>query len=133
MVKVALGLIVVAAVAVAIAAFGTGGSEGSESSSVEQLGVGQYRAGSVAQLAQCEDWAAGTDEQKQVTLDDIQNQLNQAGADGPTPDLSDDKAIEILDRACSQSYATGIRLYKLYARAAAFAPFAVGIPAGDSE
>ena len=129
MVKVVvIGLAVVTAVAVAIAAFGTGGSEGSESPSVAEMGVGQYRAGSVAALAQCEDWIGGTDEQKQVTLDDIQNQMNQAGADGPTPDLPDDEAIAILDNTCSQSYAAGFRLYKIYARSAAFAPFAVGIP-----
>jgi hypothetical protein len=72
----------------------------------------------------------GTDEQKQVTVDDIQAQLNQAGADGPTPQLPDDESIALLDRVCSQSFAAGFRLFKLYARGAAFAPLAVdGVPA----
>jgi hypothetical protein len=88
----------------------------------EPIGVGEYRAGSFAPLAQCTDWNEGTEEQKLATVDDIQGQLNQAGADGPTPDLSDDEAYALFERTCAQGYASGFRLYKLYARAAAFAP-----------
>lgn len=86
------------------------------------IGVGQVRAGSFAPLAQCSDWNAGTEEEKLATVDDIQAQLNQAGADGPTPDLPDDEAYDLFERACAKNYAAGFRLYKLYARAAAFAP-----------
>jgi hypothetical protein len=84
--------------------------------------VGPERAGSVAALAQCTDWNEGTKEEQLATIADIRAQLNQAGSDGPTPDLPDDEAYEVLDRACAQEYAAGFRLYKIYARAAAFAP-----------
>jgi hypothetical protein len=123
--KLAVVLAVVAAIAVGIALAVTGGSGGSEGAA-PAYGVGQIRAGSVAQLASCSDWVEGTDAQQQVTLDDIQSQLNQAGADGPTPDLPDDEAIALLDRICGRGYAAGFRLYKLYARGAAFAPLADG-------
>lgn len=84
--------------------------------------VGPVRAGSIAQLAQCSDWNEGTREQRLVTIGDIRNQLNQTGADGPTPDLSDEDAYSAIQNFCRQDFAVGFRLYKLYARAAAFAP-----------
>nr|MBA2522429.1 hypothetical protein [Solirubrobacterales bacterium] len=82
--------------------------------------VGQVRAGSVASLAQCSDWVEGTEEERAATIDDIRAQLNQAGADGPTPDLPSDEAYALFERACANDYAAGFRLYKLYARAGAF-------------
>ncbi len=83
-------------------------------------GVGEERAGSVASLAQCSDWNEGTEEERLATITDIRAQLNQAGADGPTPDLSDEDAYDLLDRACANDFAAGFRLYKIYARGAAF-------------
>lgn len=86
----------------------------------QPVGVGQERAGSVAALAQCSDWREGTEEERRATVADIQAQLNQAGADGPTPDLPEDEAYDLFERACANDYAAGFRLYKVYARAAAF-------------
>ena len=77
----------------------------------------------MASLAQCSDWNAGTAAEQQATISDIRAQVNQAGADGPTPDLSAKAATELFDRACAKDYAAGFRLYKLYLRAASFAPF----------
>ena len=111
---------VVAACAVALVACG----QMDTGTETEPIGVGEYRAGSYAPLAQCTDWTEGTEEEKLATVDDIQGQLNQAGADGPTPDLSDEEAYALFERTCAQEYASGFRLYKLYARAAAFAPLA---------
>jgi hypothetical protein len=116
---------VVTAIAVGIALAATTGS-GDSAVDTPAYGVGQIRGGSVAQLARCTDWNEGTDAQQQVTLDDIQSQLNQPGADGPTPDLPDDEAIALLDRVCGRGYAAGFRLFKVYARGAAFAPLAAG-------
>lgn len=84
------------------------------------------RAGSVASLAQCSDWAAGDRDQRIATLHDIRAQVNQTGAAEPTTDLSDEKAYAVLQRTCSQPYAAGFRLYKLYTRAAAFSPLTGG-------
>lgn len=109
-------------IAVALLVGGCGGSEGggASASGVDVTGVGQVRAGSVASLAQCSDWNAGSEEERLATIADIRNQVNQTGADGPTPDLSDAAATTLFDRACANDYALGFRLYKLYLRAASF-------------
>jgi hypothetical protein len=116
---------VIAAAAIAAVAGGCGEEDPVTTTGYGTEGVGMVRAGSSAALAQCSDWLAGTDEQKQQTIDDIYNQLNQAGADGPTPDIpDDDEAREFFDQACSNDYARGFRLYKIYARHAAFSNLA---------
>lgn len=94
----------------------TAGTEDDETTA----GVGQVRAGSVAPLAQCTDWNEGSEAEKLATVTEIKAQLNQAGADGPTPDLPDEEAYDFFERVCAQDYAAGFRLYKVYARAAAF-------------
>lgn len=91
----------------------------------EVTGVGQARVGSVAALAQCRDWNAGGEEERRATIDDIYAQLNQAGADGPTAQLPADDAYALFDQACEPDYAAGFRLYKLYARNAAFSQLPV--------
>lgn len=117
--KLLVALVAVAVAVTAVVVLGASGSEGSgEPEPV--YGVGQVRAGSVASLAQCSDWNEGTEEQRQATIDDIYDQLNQAGSTGPTPDLPDDEAYALFERSCAPSYASGFRLYKLFARAGAF-------------
>ncbi len=108
-----------AALALAAALAACGDSD-SQSATEEVSGVGQERAGSVAALAQCSDWNEGTEEEKLATVTDIRAQLNQAGADGPTPSLPEQEAYDLFERACANDYAAGFRLYKVYARAAAF-------------
>lgn len=107
-------------VALAATALAGCGESGSQSATEEVVGVGQERAGSVAALAQCSDWNEGTEDEKLATVTDIRAQLNQAGADGPTPALPEQEAYDLFERACANDYATGFRLYKVYARAAAF-------------
>jgi hypothetical protein len=96
------------------------GGDDSASGGTSATGVGQVRAGSVAQLAQCSDWNSGGPADRFTTIADIDDQVNQAGADGPTPDLPEDEAYELFERACAPAYAAGFRLYKLYIRAGAF-------------
>lgn len=108
--------------AVAIAAaslFGAGCGSGA-SGSGDQGEVGPLRAGSAAQLAQCSDWAEGTRDEKVTTIQDIRAMVNQTGTVEPTTDLDDEDAFALLERACSNSYASGFRLYKIYTRGAAF-------------
>jgi hypothetical protein len=90
----------------------------------EPAEVGAVRAGSAAPLAQCRDWVEGNRAQRVATIQDIREQLNQTGSGEPTSDLDDEEAYAVLQRACRQDFAAGFRLYKLYARAAAFAPLA---------
>lgn len=80
--------------------------------------------GSVAQLAQCRDWNAGTREERLATIDQIREQINLQDSNVKTPELSDEVAYEVLDSACAARYARSFRLYKVYARATAFASFA---------
>ena len=109
------------ACALAVAAAAALSACGGEASGDEAVGgVGQERVGSVAALAQCSDWNEGTEEERRATIPDIQAQLNQSGADGPTPGLPADEAYDLFERACANEYAAGFRLYKIYARGAAF-------------
>lgn len=114
------------ACALAVAAAAALSACGEEDASGDEAvgGVGQERVGSVAALAQCSDWNEGTEEERRATIPDIQAQLNQAGADGPTPGLPADEAYDLFERACANEYAAGFRLYKIYARAAAFSRLA---------
>lgn len=118
----ATGFLAGALVVAACTAAGCGGSsEAAEEGAT--VGVGQARVGSVASLAQCRDWNEGTEDERLVTIGDIREAVNQAGADGPTPDLSEEDAMALFERACAEDYAQGFRLYKLYLRAAAFGQF----------
>ncbi len=111
------------ALAAAALAVGACGEE-EAASDREPTGVGQPIAGSVAALSQCSDWNEGSEEERVATVTDIRAQLNQVGADGPTPDLPDEQAYDLLDRACANDFAAGFRLYKIYARGAAFSRLA---------
>jgi hypothetical protein len=86
--------------------------------------VGEQLVGSVAQMAQCSDWNAGTRPQRLATIDDIRRQVNLQDSAVKTPELSDRAAYEILENTCKRDFAGSFRLYKLYARAASFAAFA---------
>ena len=59
-----------------------------------------------------------------ATIHDIRQQINLKDSAVQTPELSDDAAYEVLDSTCSRDFAGSFRLYKLYARAASFAPLA---------
>jgi hypothetical protein len=78
----------------------------------------------VAPLAQCRDWTAGSRAERLATIDDIREQINLKDSSVQTPELSDKAAYRVLDGICQKPYAATFRLYKLYARADAFAPFA---------
>ena len=86
--------------------------------------VGQKLVGSVAAMAQCSDWNSGSRDQRVATIHDIRQQINLKDSAVQTPELSDEAAYEVLDNTCSKDFAGSFRLYKLYARAASFAPLA---------
>lgn len=82
--------------------------------------VGEVRAGSVAQLADCTDWNEGSVAERRATVVDIREQLNSGGVAEGRPSLSDPRAYEIFESACSRPYAHAFLLYKLYYQANAF-------------
>jgi hypothetical protein len=85
-------------------------------------GVGEEVGGSVAALAQCRDWNAGTEEERQATIADIRSSLTPQSQPESGTALSDERAYELFEHSCEEDWAQGFELYKLYARAAAFAP-----------
>ena len=86
--------------------------------------VGDPVGGSVAALAQCRDWNAGTEAEKQATIADIRSSLTLQSQEESGTALSDERAYELFEHACAEEFAQGLKLYKLYVRAAAFAPLA---------
>jgi len=84
--------------------------------------VGDPVGGSVAALARCRDWNAGTEAEKQATIADIRSSLTPQSQEESGTSLSDEKAYEVFERSCVEDWAQSLQLYKLYANAAAFAP-----------
>ncbi|HEX3279338.1 MAG TPA: right-handed parallel beta-helix repeat-containing protein [Thermoleophilaceae bacterium] len=85
--------------------------------------VGEMLAGSVAPMATCADWNAGSDDRRLATIHDVRQQINLRDNVVRTAALSDDAAYRIFKDTCRHDYAAGFRLYKLYARASSFAAF----------
>ena len=86
--------------------------------------VGEKLVGSVAPMAQCSDWSAGTRAQRVATIHDIRQQVNLQDGTVRTQELNDRAAYRVLQNICSKDFAGSFRLYKLYARAASFGEFA---------
>jgi hypothetical protein len=85
-------------------------------------GVGLVVADSTAQFANCADWRRGTVAQRYATIADIRGQLTPQTLDSEASDLSDRSAYRIFQSSCATDGADQLRLYKIYARAQAFAP-----------
>lgn len=118
-------LVLVAAV-VALAGCGASGDAGpgDRTEAVDVRGVGLVRAGSTAQFANCRDWRRGTVAQRHATIEDIRGQLTPQSSETAESDLSDEAAYRVFQHTCAADFADSLRLYKLYARAQAFAPLA---------
>lgn len=84
--------------------------------------VGSENVGSVVQVADCSDWRGGTRAEREATIDELRSELTPTHSKTAASPLADDRAYAILDKACAQSYATSMRLYKLYSRAQGFSP-----------
>jgi hypothetical protein len=86
-------------------------------------GIGQLRADSTAQFANCTDWRHGTPAERYATIRDIRGQLTPQTSPNENSDLSDDQAYAVFENSCGTPGASKLRLYKLYARAQAFAHY----------
>jgi hypothetical protein len=116
---------------VSLAMAGCGGDEPSQARQAEDRAdepidisgtdpVGQMIGGSVAPLAMCSDWNGANEPERLATIEDIRSQLNAQDSGISAPELTDEEAEEMFDNACEPSWASGFRLYKLYARAVGF-------------
>jgi hypothetical protein len=86
--------------------------------------AGTSRAGSVAQFADCGDWKAATREERFATIADIRGQHTPQQSTTAASPLSDERAYEVFQEACSPEWADSLRLYKLYVKVQGFAPLA---------
>jgi hypothetical protein len=84
--------------------------------------VGNPSAGSVVQFADCGDWRRGTTAERFATIEELRGQLTPQTSETAESPLTDERAYEILDKACAVEFADSLRLYKLYVRAQGFAP-----------
>ena len=85
-------------------------------------GVGESIGGSVAPLAQCRDWRAGTVEERMATIEDIRGQLTPQTSANEGSGLPDQEAYDLFQRVCARQYASAFRLYKVYTQRAGFEP-----------
>jgi hypothetical protein len=114
-----------AAIAAAAAlAFGAAACGADSDDAPKSEPVGDLRAGSVAQLAECSDWTAGSRDERVATVEVIKAAINLEDGTGETPELSDEAAYRVIDTTCGEDFAASFRLYKVYARATGFASFA---------
>jgi hypothetical protein len=120
-----LAALVPAAAAVALPACGTDddGAASRGDAPVDIRGVGLVSGNSTAQFANCRDWRGGSVERRYATIEDIRGQLTPQRSRSAASDLSDEAAYRIFQHTCAAPFADELRLYKLYARAQAFAPF----------
>ena len=106
--------------AVALVGAGLSGCFGSsQDGSSPQAGarIGEPR------LANCRDWRRASVRERYGTIEDLREFLggpvgDKPGGHGAT--LDDDKAYKLFETYCSRDFARGFKLYKIYARAAAF-------------
>ena len=83
-------------------------------------GVGDAIGGSVAPLAQCRDWRAGSTEERFATIEDIRGQLTPQTSANENSGLPDEEAYDLFQRVCAREYASAFRLYKVYVNRAGF-------------
>jgi hypothetical protein len=117
-------MIVLVAAAVALPACGADhdSSRRDQGAPVDIRGVGLVRGNSTAQFANCRDWRQGSVKQRYATIRDIRGQLTPQSSGTAESDLSDEAAYRVFQHACAAGFSDELRLYKLYARAQAFAP-----------
>jgi hypothetical protein len=113
-------LALVAAAALILGGCGADDKAGGDRAAAK--GVGLVVAGSTAQFANCRDWRRGTEAQRYATIADIRGQLTPQSSRIEESDLSDRSAYRIFQSSCATDGSDQLRLYKIYARAQAFAP-----------
>ncbi len=126
--RTGIAMLVLAAGAIGLPACGADGNDDAAAGHnregpVDIRGLGLVRGNSTAQFANCRDWRGGSVKQRHATLADIRGQLTPQSSESAVSDLSDEQAYRIFQRVCAARFSDELRLYKLYARAQAFAPF----------
>jgi hypothetical protein len=115
-----------AALALAVAVTGCGGSDQSGRQSASGAGV---RINVPISLADCTDWQRADAAERLGTIKQLEAfaggpvvgaSAQQPSGHGAT--LDEKKAYDLLQGWCSEPFARGFKLYKLYTRSASFTP-----------
>jgi hypothetical protein len=109
-----------AVLAAVMALAGCGGEDGPDREKPQPLGP--VSGGSSAQYVDCGDWRGGSVAERHATIDELRGQLTPQSSRTARSPLSDERAYEILDKACRHPGGESLRLYKLYVQAQGFAP-----------
>ena len=110
----------VTALAAVTAVAGCGGDDSPGKAAAQP--VGDLSGGSVAQSADCGDWKGGTRKARYATIEVLRGQLTPQLSKTAASPLSDDRAYEVFQNACSPAWADSLRLYKLYVKVQGFEP-----------
>ena len=124
-------LVVLAGVALPACGASDDGATHHSGATVDIRGVGLVRGNSTAQFANCHDWRGGSVKRRYATIEDIRGQLTPQSSGSAASDLSDEAAYAVFQHACATNFSDKLRLYKLYARAQAFALFTTD--AGEAD
>lgn len=114
---VSIRLVAAVGAAAALIAAGCGGATPDS----PEGGPGNILAAPI-NLADCTDWNDASVDARLGTIEQIRNYTggDVAGAGGQGVTLDDDEAYDLFENYCANEFARGFKLYKLYARAAAF-------------
>jgi hypothetical protein len=80
--------------------------------------AGPLGASAKLQSSTCTDWRRASLRERMLTVDRLEEVV--AGPRNVGHTLADDRAYDILDSRCENSYARGFLLYEIYTRAAGF-------------
>ena len=109
--------------ALALAAGGVllGGCLGGDSGAPVRAAGGPQLSAPI-RLADCRDWHAGTIRERYGTIEQIRKFSGGPSGSpaGHGPTMRDSTAYKLFEARCKPSFAGYVKLYKLYARAAAF-------------
>ena len=106
----------------AVTALAGCGEDGADKAKPKPQPLGQASGGSSAQYVDCGDWRGGSVAERHATIDELRGQLTPQTSRTARSPLSDERAYEILDKACRHPGGESLRLYKLYVQAQSFAP-----------
>jgi hypothetical protein len=101
---------------------GAGCGDASDSSAPGSSALGSPELQTSARQTDCMDWNNASAEERQVMIDSIAEfeSGEPTGTEGRF--LATEQAYDLFERACEPEYAGAFKLYKIYARAAAFQP-----------
>jgi hypothetical protein len=97
------------------------GGDSSETDSGSSA-VGSPDVALTAREADCTDWNDASVEDRQATIEALREFEGGSTTGGTGSTIPDDRAYELFDSYCANEFARAFKLYKLYARAAAFQP-----------